>query len=134
MMKKIALQAEETIDYTRHDDFENINCSQSDIDKKHLIKAAIEIAEKGDISTIVVFTRSGKLAKMAATYRPSMNIYAFTNDEKTFTSSAILFGIVSRYLPYEDHKEALEEALKKMVDMGDVTMLDRVVVVTDFKK
>jgi pyruvate kinase len=57
MMKKIAIQAESVIDY-KHEDFEHNQYSESDIDKKYLIKSAIEIAEKNNISAIITFTKS----------------------------------------------------------------------------
>ncbi|MBP6085659.1 hypothetical protein KA478_00300 [Patescibacteria group bacterium] len=37
-------------------------------------------------------------------------------------------------MPFEHHGEMLEPALKAMLDHGDVTIDDRVVVVTDMRK
>jgi pyruvate kinase len=81
-----------------------------------LIRSAIEIAERNHIGSIVLFTRTGKLAKMAAAYRPNVRIFAFTNRETTYTNTTLLFGVTSRYVPFEHHGEMLEPALKMMID------------------
>lgn len=71
---------------------------------------------------------------MAAAFKPNVRIFAITNNKKTFTNTTLLFGVTSRYLEYEDHSAVLEDALKKMIEAGDVAITDRVIVVTDFKK
>ena len=133
MMKSVVVQAEWAIDY-RHEEFENLGFTQRDIEKKYLIRSAIEIAERNHIWSIVIFTRTGKLAKMAAAYRPNVRIFAFTNRETTYTNTALCFGVTSRYVPFEHHWEMLEPALKMMIECGDVKMDERVVVVTDLRK
>ncbi|MBP6085658.1 hypothetical protein KA478_00295 [Patescibacteria group bacterium] len=90
MMKRIILQAEDVIDY-KHEEFENGDFTQRDIEKKYLIRSAIEIAERNGIHSIVLFTRTGKLARMAAAYRPKLRIFAFTNNKHTYTNTTILF-------------------------------------------
>jgi pyruvate kinase len=107
MMKSIALKAESIIDYTTQE-FENTQFTKSDNVKKVLIKSAISIAEKLGIDSIIVFTRTGRLAKIAAAYKSKIRIYAFTNQEKTFTNTTLLFGVKSRYIEYADHTQALE--------------------------
>lgn len=116
MMKKIISQAEGIVNYS-HEDFENNSYTPSDLEKKALIRSAIDIADTLNITSIIVFTRSGKLAKIAAAYRPRINIFAFTNQKTTLTNTVCYFGIKSRYIPYEHHSEALEEALRTMVKM-----------------
>lgn len=133
MMKSVVMEAEWILEY-RHEEFENIGFNERDIEKKFLIRSAIEIAERNKIASIVIFTKTGKLAKMAAAYRPNVKIYAFTNRESTFTNTALLFGVVSRYIPFEHHSEVLEQSLKMMIDMGDVSIEERVIVVTDLRR
>lgn len=133
MMKSIALKAESTIDYT-HEEFENIHFTQSDNEKKCLIRSAIFIADKLNIDNIILFTKTGRLAKMAAAYKSKVRIYAFTNQETTFTNTTLLFGVKSRYLEYEHHTQALEQALERMIKMGDVSIDDKTIVITDIKK
>ncbi len=133
MMRSIALKAESTIDYN-YEEFENVHFTQSDNEKKCLIKSALIIAEKLNINSIVIFTKTGRLAKMAAAYKSKVNIYAFTNQEGTFTNTTLLFGVKSRYLPYTHHTEALEEALQRMIAMKDVDSNEQTIVVTDIQK
>lgn len=134
MMKSVIKKSESVLDYSHHNDFEAPWCTARDIEKKYLIRSAIDIAESSWLDAIVIFTKHGKLAKMAAAFKPNVRIFAITNNLKTFTNTTLLFGVTSRYLEYEDHSVALEETLKKMIEAGDVTITDRVIVVTDFKK
>ncbi len=133
MMKSVILNAESILEY-KHEEYEHSNLTQRDIEKKYLIRSAIEIAERNKIGTIVIFTKSGKLAKLAASYRPNVKVIAVTNQMPTYTNTALLFGIVARYMEFSHHSEALEPAMKMLLDMHDVTMEDRVVVVTDLRK
>lgn len=120
MMRKIALQAEEVIDY-KHEEFESENFTESDMDKKRLIKSAIHIAEQDNFKGIITFTKSGKLARIAAAYRPKTRIFAFTNKLTTLTKTSILFGVTSRYLPFEHHSEVLTQALEILIEKGNIT-------------
>lgn len=133
IMKSIALKAESLLDYTP-EEFENIHFTESDNEKKCLIRSAISIAEKLDINSIVVFTRTGRLAKIAAAYKSKIRIYAFTNQETTVTNTNLLFGVKSRYIEYTDHTEALEWALQVMLKMWDIENNGKIIVITDIKK
>jgi pyruvate kinase len=133
MMKSVIMTAEKVLEYT-HAEFENIGFNERDVEKKFLIRSAIESAERNNIECVLVFTKTGKLAKMAAAYRPKCRIYAVTNQKTTFTNTALLFGVISRYMPYEHHSGALDSALRYMIERGDITKSDRVVVVSDQRK
>ncbi len=130
MMKKVALQAESVIEY-KHEDYEGIGLTPRDEEKKLLIKSAVQTAEALGAKGIVVFTKTGRLARLAAAYRPTVPVYAFTNNERTFTNTTILFGIVARYLPFTHHAEVLKEAIEKIASTGNVAKGDKVVVVSD---
>lgn len=130
MMKKIALEAEGVIDY-KHEEYESVGISQRDREKKMLIRSAVHIADSLGAKAIVVFTKTGRLARLAAAYRPKCPVYAFTNQEKTFTNTTILFGVVARYLPFVHHTEILKEAIEKLVARHDILPEDQIVVVSD---
>lgn len=130
MMKKITLEAEATLSYN-HDDYESIGLTQRDIEKKRLIRSAVYIADSLKAKAIVTFTKTGRLARLAAAYRPKCPVFAFTNQERTFTNTTILFGVVARYMPFKHHADVLKEAVQKLVDRGDVGMEDQLVVVSD---
>ncbi len=133
MMKSVVMNAEATINY-HHEEYDRADLTQRDLEKKYLIRSAIEIAERNGIEHLVVFTKTGKLAKLAAAYRPNLKVIAVTNNQNTFTNTVLLFGIVGRYLDFSHHADALEPAMQMLLDSGEVTMEDRVVVVTDLRK
>lgn len=133
MMKNIIMQAEESIEY-KYEEFHNDFYTPSDLEKKALIRSAIDVANNLGIKSIILFTKWGKLARIAAAYRSRINFFAFTNRKSTFTASALYFGVKSRYIPYNHHSEALEQALRKMIQMGDIEWHEKTLVVTDIKK
>lgn len=133
MMKKVVMRAESVLEY-KHDDFDNTGLTQRELDRKFLVKSAIEMAEKNNIDSIVLFTRTGRLARFAAAYRPTVKIFAFTNNEKTATNTTLLFGIISRYMDFGHHSEFFEPALKSLLESGSATLEDRVLVVTDLRQ
>lgn len=130
MMKKIALEAEETLEY-KHEEYESQDITQRDREKKRLIKSAVHIADTLEAKGIVTFTKTGRLARLAAAYRPTCPVYAFTNQERTFTNTTILFGVVARYMPFEHHADVLKKAVQRLVDRHDIGLDDQIVVVSD---
>ncbi|MCA9378437.1 pyruvate kinase, partial [Candidatus Peregrinibacteria bacterium] len=52
-----------------------------------------------DIEHILLFTKTGRLARLAAAYRPSHIIHAFTGNMQTLRYANILFGINPNLLP-----------------------------------
>lgn len=133
MMKSVAMKAESSINYD-HEDFEYQDASFHDVEKKYLIKAAIDIAEKNNISSIAIFTKTWKLAKLAAAFRPNVKIYAFTNSQKTVTNTTLLFGVISRYIDFEDHSEVLDTTIRSMIEKKDVSNQEKLIVITDIRK
>lgn len=133
MMRKIAIQAESVTEYN-HSEFDNSSFTDSDKIKKYMIKSAIEISEQYPIAALIIFTKTGKLARMAAAYRPKVKVFAFTNHETSFTAMALLFAVRSRYLPFNHHSDALPDALRILADKHNITGEDKVIVITDIKQ
>jgi pyruvate kinase len=132
MMKLVAMSAEAALEY-KHEEYEVTWLSQSDIEKKMLLRSAMEIATKSNIKSIIVFTKTWKLAKLAAAYRSNVKIFAVTNRQQTFTNTTLLFGVVSRFMEFTHHSEAMKPTLKMLLDKWDITRDDRVVIVTDIR-
>lgn len=130
MMKKVALQAEAVLEY-KHEDYTGVGLTARDEEKKTLLKGAVQMAEQLGAKGIVVFTKTGRLARLAAAYRPTVPVFAFTNQERTLTNTTVLFGIIARYLPFTHHAEVLKEAIQKLVSTGNIANGDKVVVVSD---
>lgn len=115
MMRKVIMQGEESIQYHYKEYTNNQLTSEIDLQRKALIRSALQMSEHLNINNIILFTKSGKLAKIAAAYRPKPNIFAFTQDWNTFTNAALYFGIKSRYGAYDYHINGLEQALQTLV-------------------
>ena len=134
MMNKIIMQAEANIQYHYKEFTDNRYVGDVDLQRKALMRSAIEISDSLGINTIVIFTRTGKLAKIASSYRPKANIFAFTKNWNTFTNTALYFGIKSRFGDYDYHINGLEKAIQDLITRKDITLEDNVIVITDIVK
>ncbi len=134
MMNKVIMQAESNIQY-HYKEFSNNNyTSDIDLQRKALMRSAIAISDNLWINNIIIFTRTGRLAKIAASYRPKPNVFAFTKNWNTFTNAALYFGIKSRFGDYDYHINGLEKALQTLVATEDIQPHDNVIVITDIVK
>lgn len=134
MMNKIIMQAEEQVQYNYKEFTNNLLNTEADLQRKALIRSALEMANTLNIQSLVLFTRSGRLAKIAASYRPKPNIFAFTKKWNIFTSSALYFGIKSRFLDFDYHVNGLDKALQTLIASGDIQPNENVIVITDIVK
>ncbi|MEO0446798.1 MAG: pyruvate kinase alpha/beta domain-containing protein, partial [Verrucomicrobiota bacterium] len=74
--------------------------------KSKLVRSATVLAQELDRGGILLFTRSGQTAKIAAALRPNgIPIYAFTDKEETFRQMLILWGIEPFLIPFSDDLE-----------------------------
>jgi pyruvate kinase len=85
-------EAEKNI-ITEHRDFSNSGLSVRDIEKKVLIKSAIYAGEELGVTALFVFTKSGKLARLASSFRPNLKVYAFTMNLESVAYMNTLYGI-----------------------------------------
>jgi len=99
-----------------------------------LMAAASTLADDlGDDTPIVVFTRSGRMARNAAWQRPEKSaIYAFTDNVELFNQLAILWGV--KPFMIEVKESPAENAVKAMEILKEQTLTrtgDTVVFVSD---
>ena len=134
MMNKVIMQAEQNIHYHYKEFTNNRYISDTDLQRKALMRSALEIADSLSINTIVIFTRTGRLAKIAAAYRPKPNIFAFTKNWHTFTNAALYFGIKSRYSEYDYHTDGLEKVITNLLETKDIELHHQIIVITDIKR
>lgn len=134
MMNKIIVQAESNIQYNYKEFFDESYSSETDLQRKALVRSALEISHTLNINSIILFTVTGRLAKITAAYRPKPNIFAFTQSWNTFTKAALYFGIKSRFGEYDYHVDGLQKALKRLIETGDIKPEDSVIVVSDVMK
>lgn len=129
MMRNVIIEAEQELEH-KHHDFSDAGLTPRDIEKKLLIRSALQIAEDLDITTVILFTKSGRLARLAAAYRPNIRILAFTGSPHSHGAMHILFGIESHILPvWSDHQSNLAAALQILARKDSVG--NRVIAITD---
>lgn len=96
-MHDITQEAESSIEYA-HKEYETLDITERDHEKKQLIRSAIKLSEELGIADIVIFTKTGRLARYAAAYRPSQMIHTLTPSMVTLRQSQTLFGIAAYFL------------------------------------
>lgn len=133
MMKKIILEAEQSISY-HYKDYVSLEKTPIEQKRKFLLRSALEMAENLNIKAIIIFTKNWWFARTAAAYRPSSNIFAFTEDRTTFTNIALYFGVKSRYEEFTYHVDNLERALKGLITYKDIKQDDTVIVISESKR
>jgi pyruvate kinase len=91
---------------------------------------AFEVAEQVQAAAIVCLTASGATARAIARYRPSMPIYAFTDDERVVRQLGLTWGTRTFYIPSQKdtdqgvrlvHRILLEQGLVKWGDLLVIT-------------
>lgn len=91
-MTAVIREAEANMVY-EHKDFSEEGLCSRDIEKKHLIKNALMTSDALDVRAVLIFTKSGRLARFAAAFRPNRPVYAFTLKEASVRYMNALFGI-----------------------------------------
>jgi pyruvate kinase len=101
-------------------------------DQTTAIAAATSIlAHQLKAEMIVASTTSGKTALRVASYRPPITIAAITDDVLTYNQLALVWGVLSFYLPnVKENEHGLQNIIKEMKDIGYVKEGDKLVYVT----
>jgi pyruvate kinase len=131
MMSKVIQEAEESLEH-KHHEYSNTWLTTRDIEKKMLIRSALHIADDLGIEHILLFTRSGRLARLAAAYRPNLRIHAFTSESTTLGTMRILYGIEPYHLPdWTGHEKNLKDSIDMLLQKGIISLQDRIIAITD---
>lgn len=135
MMTAVIKEAEANMSY-EHRDFSDEGLSKRDIEKKQLIKSALLMSESLDVGAVLIFTKSGLLARLAAAFRPSKKVYAFTMKESSVRYMNALFGIDPVLLSdwSEDLEANLDSAIAFLKAKNLLSSGERVVAVNDLQK
>ncbi|KAJ6695881.1 PLASTIDIAL PYRUVATE KINASE 3 CHLOROPLASTIC [Salix koriyanagi] len=68
---------------------------------------------------IIVFTRTGSMAKLLSHYRPASTIFAFTNEERIKQRLALYQGVMPIYMQFsDDAEETFARALELLLSKG----------------
>lgn len=136
MMTKIITEAEiyNTYDY---EEFIEESLNQRDIQKKVLLKYAIKTAEDVWAKAVIVFTKTGLLARLVSAFKPSVPSYTFTQNTNTFYFMNILFWVRPFILDSwdsENYQNNLSKALKQLKEEWKISVWNTLVAVNDIQK
>ena len=135
MMAKVIIETEKWVQNI-HNEFSNNGLTTRDIEKKSLIKHAISIAEELDAKAIIILTKTGLLARLAAAFRPNIDVYAFTKTTKSLNFMNILYWIKPKMLESwnDDYMNNVEWAIEKLKKENNFIAWDKVIAVSDIQK
>ena len=122
VMDAIVSEAESNYaDWSLCPDLEEIDTTE---DAVAMTRAARELARDRNVSSIAVFTHSGRTALLMSKVKPDVPILAFTPLESTYQSMSLLWGVAPLLVPFASDVETLikivdEAMLKTMPDKKD---------------
>jgi len=76
-------------------------------DAVSITKAAKNLAKDREVMAIIVFTQSGKTARLMSKARPDVPILAFTPEIRTFQQMGMYWGVTALQVPYADTLETM---------------------------
>jgi pyruvate kinase len=127
-MAKVLRYTESQINYTKDHDYFTTDLGAEEY-KKQVVKNAICTAESIGAKNLVVFTRDGFMAKIAAAFRPNMHTYAFSFNDTLRKKLTILFGLKTFQIEEKSVEENLEAAIKQLKEKNLVVEGDKIVTV-----
>jgi pyruvate kinase len=90
---------------------------------------ACRLAEQVGAKAIACLTNSGATARSIARHRPSMPIYAFTDNERVVGQLGVLWGTKSFYIPFQEDTDRgiarVHSVLRdrELVEPGDLVVM-----------
>lgn len=91
--------------------------------------AACELAEKVDAAAIACLTASGTTARSIARHRPSMPVYAFTDEERVVGQLGLLWGTKAFAIPFQrDTDRGVQLVHERLREHGLVAAGDLIVI------
>jgi pyruvate kinase len=79
----------------------------------NLYREYVKADEK--IAGFVVFTQTGRTARILSRYRPKVPVYAFTTSEGICESLSVNFGVFSYLFDYKESKEVKIAEIEKAI-------------------
>lgn len=88
--------------------------------KAKLMRSAAILAREMDRSGLLLFTRSGHTARIAAALRPNgIPIYAFTDQETVYRQMLLLWGIEPFLIEFQpDQEDTIGDAMEQLKEQG----------------
>ena len=135
VMSATIIEAEKNITVL-HPTYSNDGLTPRDIEKKSLIKSAMYSAEELWVQALFIFTKSGKLARLASAFRPNLPIYAFTPNLSSVAYMNILYGVKPYLLEKwdSDFVGNVSDAIEICKQEGVLHVGERIMLVNDLRK
>ena len=92
MMSDVLVEAESHTN-NKHKDFDITFVDNYPYDDKMVAKSALYFADEIKADFLLIFSKTGTLARIVSAFKPNQPVFAFTKDEKVFRSMNILFAI-----------------------------------------
>lgn len=105
MMASIIQHAEKNLDKWGNFDYAASLAQQRD--SLSITLAAKELAQDRNVAAIVVFTQSGRTARLMSKARPHVPIFAFTPEIETYQQMGLFWGVTPLLVPYADTLETM---------------------------
>lgn len=100
-----------------------------------IVRAAARIASDRRFSALVVFTLSGRTARLLLGHFPAAPIFALTPDQRTLRRMAAWRGVVPVLMPFPDNSDEMVAAgERRLVDLGLLREGEEAIVVSGFLK
>jgi pyruvate kinase len=91
--------------------------------------SATQLAEKVGAVAIACMTASGATARAIASHRPSVPVYAFTDDQRVVGQVALTWGTKGFHIPFQsDTDDGISRLLAKLIEHDLATQGDLVVI------
>jgi pyruvate kinase len=131
MMASIIEQAEKHLD--KWGKFDYVTKLAQHRDSLSITRAAKELAHDQNVAAIIVFTQSGKTARLMSKARANVPIYAFTPEIQTYQRMGLYWGVTPLFVPYADTLETMIKHVETAI--GTATNLkpgQKVVLISGF--
>ncbi|MRS02988.1 pyruvate kinase [bacterium] len=102
-------------------------------DALSMCAAAKELAHDREVSTVAVFTQSGKTALLMSKIRPRVPILALSPEERTLSMVNLYWGVIPMPTPYVNSlEEMVHNVDKAMLDAKRVNEGEQIVLISGF--
>jgi len=76
-------------------------------DSVSITRAARELANDRNVAAIIVFTQSGRTARLMSKARPDVPILAFTPEYRTYRTMGLYWGVTPMFVPFANTLETM---------------------------
>lgn len=102
-------------------------------DNLSITRAARELASEENVVAIIVFTQSGRTARLMSKARPNVPIFAFTPEVTTYHQMGLFWGVTPLLVPYADTLETMIKHLETAIATAtDLKPGQKVVLISGF--